>query len=95
MDTYLEIIRSIIKSQMAIIGPMAIDEANKIDGLSVDNKVEKVTLISNSPDETIKRLVEQYASLFGAISIEVSKEAVGAVVKNTDKKDIKLPVLLQ
>lgn len=80
---------------MAIIGPMAIDEANKIDGLSVDNKVEKVTLISNSPDETIKRLVEQYASLFGAISIEVSKEAVGAVVKNTDKKDIKLPVLLQ
>ena len=81
MDAYTEVIKSIIKSQMAIIGLMAIDEANKIEGLSVDNKLEKIVLTGNSSEEVLKQLVEQYASLFGAISIEVSKEAISTVMK--------------
>jgi hypothetical protein len=94
MEAYEEIIKSIIKSQMAIIGPMAVDEANKIEGLQIDNKVEKIQLSAASPEKAIRNLVEQYASLFGSISIEVSKEAINAVIKNK-QLNINVPTLLQ
>ncbi len=94
MDTYAEIVRSIIKSQMAIIGPMAVEEANKINGLSIDSKLENIAVTSTPPEDAVKRLVEQYASLFGAISIEVSKEAINAVIKNKTEQ-VNLPTFLQ
>lgn len=82
MDGYIEVIRSIIKSQMAIIGPMAVEEANKIEGLSIDNKLENISINFAHPEDSVRRLVAQYASLFGSISIEVSKEAINSVAKD-------------
>ncbi|MDQ3098249.1 MAG: hypothetical protein M3Q44_00695 [bacterium] len=94
MDAYVEIVKSIIKSQMAIIGPMAVDEANKIEGLTIDNKLEKIAVTGGNPEKTIKQLIEQCALLFGSISIEVSNEAITSVVKNK-QLNINVPTLLQ
>ncbi len=94
METYIEIVKSIVSSQMAIIGPMAIEEANKIEGLSLDPKLENISITVIKPEEAIKKLIEQYASLFGAISIEVSKEAIDAVTKDKNL-NLTLPSFLQ
>lgn len=76
MDTYSDIAIAIIKEQEKVIGPVAVSQAEQVDGLKVDWKEKKVT-ISKEPKLVINHLVDQYKTLFGQISVEVCKEAVG------------------
>lgn len=78
MDVYAQIVERIIKSQEAIIGPVAIEQAHLVRNLDVDWNAHKITITGNSA-EVITDLVEQYRNLFGQISVEVSKEAVGSL----------------
>ena len=73
MDPLAQAISSIIKEQMAIIGPLAIDQAKKISGL----KIESVSQIEVTGDkkEVLSGLVDSYEKLFGKASVEVCKEA--------------------
>jgi hypothetical protein len=73
MEPVAQAISSIIKEQMAIIGPIAIDQAKKISGL----KIESVTQIEITGDkkEVLTGLIESYEKLFGKASVEVCKEA--------------------
>lgn len=76
MDIYGQIAEQIISHQEAIIGPVAIEQAKVITGLSLDWPNKTVTITGDEP-AVIDRLVEQYKQLFGQISVEVCKEAVG------------------
>jgi len=78
-DVYSQIVESIIRHQEAIIGPVAIEQAEQISGLRVDWDHHEVT-ISGDPIHVIDMLVQAYKNLFGQISVEVSKEAASALI---------------
>jgi hypothetical protein len=73
-EKYEKIVVEIIKSQEAIIGPIAIERADKVEGLSVDWPSKLVTF-SMDKLSVIDDLVGQYKQLFGQISVEVCREA--------------------
>jgi hypothetical protein len=79
MDVYAQIVESIIRHQEAIIGPVAIEQAQRIAGLNVDWSKKEIS-ISGNPVKAIDELVGAYKDLFGQISVEVSKEAAGALL---------------
>ena len=79
MDVYAQIVESIIRHQEVIIGPVAIEQANQIDGLSVDWPKHQVSITAN-PVQVIDALVQAYKDLFGQISVEVSKEAAASLL---------------
>lgn len=73
MDPFAQAVSRIIKEQQEIIGPIAIEQAKKVDGLQVIN-TNDVT-ISGDKKDVLTKLVNQYAGLFGKASIEICKEA--------------------
>ena len=75
-DVYNQLATSIIEHQESIIGPVAVEQAKSVQGLNVDWD-SKTTTITGAPMAVIDKLVEQYKTLFGQISVEVCKEAVG------------------
>lgn len=76
MVTLVQLAIKIIKEQELIIGPIAWEEAKRVQGLHIiDGNGKKVTI--DAPEkEVIERLVLQYERLFGRASREVCKEAV-------------------
>ncbi|MBA3758129.1 hypothetical protein H0X10_00660 [Candidatus Saccharibacteria bacterium] len=74
MDTYAKIAVEIISYQEAIIGPVAVEQAQFVDGLQLDWDKHEAT-ISGDKMNVIDKLVEQYKNLFGQISVEVCKDA--------------------
>ncbi len=77
-DVYSKIVLEIVEEQSQIIGPIAVERANAVEGLKLDWKSKSVELLAD-PRSVIDRLVEQYKQLFGQISVEVCREAVGKV----------------
>lgn len=73
MNPYSEIISHIIKEQEAIIGPIALEQAKKVSGLTV--KSEEDIEVTGTIKDVLNALVNQYAKLFGQASVEVCKEA--------------------
>ena len=80
MDVYAQIADKIITQQEIIIGPVAVERAKSVSGLDVDWTNHKVT-ITGDGSKVIDDLVEQYKTLFGQISVEVCKEAVGRLAQ--------------
>ena len=78
MDIFAQVAQKIIQEQEKIIGPIALEQAKKVEGLSVDWDKHEVTLIGNEK-MVLENLVKKYQSLFGRASVEVCKEAVGSV----------------
>jgi hypothetical protein len=74
MDNYSLIASHIIKDQEAIIGPIALEQAKKVQGLDVGN-IDNVKILGDAKT-VLSELVGQYVRLFGKASIEVCKEAV-------------------
>jgi len=79
VDVYAQIAEKIIKQQESVIGPVAIEQAEAVSGLSLDWSKKEVK-ISGDGAKVIDRLVEQYKELFGQISVEVCKEAAGSLI---------------
>jgi hypothetical protein len=74
MDIFAQIAEKIISEQEKIIGPIALEQARKVNGLSVDDEKDDIK-ITGDKKEVIDGLVEQYKHLFGQASVEVCKEA--------------------
>lgn len=92
MDAFAQIAKTIIEEQEKIIGPIALEQAKKVEGLSVDWEKHEVTLAGNEK-EILENLVKQYGSLFGKASIEVCREVTVTV---TDKITLnQLPDILR
>jgi hypothetical protein len=87
MDIYSELAQKIIKEQETIIGPVAIEQARKVDGLVVDEKVQNITF-NGDKKVILENLVKQYQNLFGLTSVEVCREAVRGVISKASKDQI-------
>jgi hypothetical protein len=75
MDLYAQMAIKIIQGQEAIIGPVAVEQAERISGLKLDWSAHEVSIEGNK-SKIIDSLIGVYKELFGQISVEVSKEAV-------------------
>lgn len=84
---YADIVKSIIGSQENIIGPLALQYAQRVGGLTVDWDTKTVT-ITGQPSVVIDALVGQYQNLFGQISVEVCKEAASRYLSQLPPADI-------
>jgi hypothetical protein len=89
-----DIIQTIILHQQDIIGPLAIDQARKVQGLTIQNSSPlSVEVKTADPASVLTHLVQKYQDLFGQTSVEVCKDAIkesGTPVSNKD-----LPEILQ
>lgn len=87
MDILARIVEKIIKEQENIIGPVALEQAKKVPGLTIDWPKHEITLEGNKK-EILGKLVEQYEHLFGPASIEVCKDAIKGLVAEAPKDQI-------
>ncbi|HEX4774292.1 MAG TPA: hypothetical protein VH234_02140 [Candidatus Saccharimonadales bacterium] len=79
MDIFDQIVVKIIKAQEAIIGPVAIEQAQRVPHLKIDWEKQEVD-IDGDKLQTVNALVDVYQELFGQISKEVSKEAAASLL---------------
>ena len=79
MDVYAQIVESIIRHQEAIIGPVAVEQAEQIPDIKLDWSKHEVT-IQGDPAKAVDKLITVYKNLFGQISVEVSKEAASPLL---------------
>ena len=86
MDPVALAISRIIKEQQAIIGPVALDQAKKVSGLSVTS-LDDVKIAGNKK-EVLGNLVNQYSKLFGKASVEVCKEAIEPISDKIPQNDL-------
>lgn len=90
MDIFAQMAEKIIKEQESIIGPVALEQARKVSGLTVDWPKHEVS-ISGDEKAILENLVQQYQHLFGQTSVEVCKDAI----KNMQVPSESLPALLR
>lgn len=92
----VQITTRIIQEQALIIGPIAWEEAQQIEGLAVDIKIHKISFIvtnTKSREEVVNKLVKRYEQLFGRASVEVCRDAVKDLIVDTPAEQI--PSLLR
>jgi len=73
-NIYTEICGEIIKEQEQIIGTLAVEQANYVEGLTVDPVTYHCT-VTGDGSKVIDDLIEQYRDFFGHAAVEVCKEA--------------------
>ena len=76
MTIFDQISVRIIREQELIIGPVAWEEARKVEGFHIIDKAKGEVSSDGDQKEVLNKLVAQYAKLFGKASNEVCKEAV-------------------
>ncbi len=86
MDTVSKIAEKIIQEQENIIGPIALEQARKVEGLEVVSD-KNVKIVGNAKD-VLQKLVDQYEKLFGRASVEVCREAVTGIISQAQKDQI-------
>lgn len=79
MDVYAQIVEKIIVAQQEIIGPVALEQAQKVPGLKVDLVKHNVQFEGKQKD-ILEKLVAQYRNLFGPASVEMCRDAVKVIV---------------
>lgn len=87
MDIFAQIVDKIIKEQEGIIGPIAIEQAQKVPGIKI-NKTNNEILVEGDRKSTLENLVRQYEKLFGPASIEVCRDAVRGLILQAPKDQI-------
>ncbi len=92
MDPFATLTIKIIKEQENIIGPIALEQAKKVSGLTLDWGGQKVSFSGDKTD-IVNNLVKQYEHLFGKASIEVCKDAVRSLLSKIPPE--KVPYLLR
>jgi hypothetical protein len=92
MDTTIAVFNQIavriIKEQESIIGPLAWDEAEKVEGLTLVNKKAHTVSVVGDPKKVIDSLVSRYEQLFGKLSRDVSREAVVDLISEIPKEEV-------
>jgi hypothetical protein len=86
MDTFAQVISNIIKEQQAIIGPVALDQARKVNGLTIVG--EDDIKIAGDKKQVLDSLINQYSKLFGKASVEVCKNAISPFIDKIPPSDL-------
>lgn len=92
MDIFSQLAQNIIKQQETIIGPVALEQAQKVMGLKIDKSTNAVVVEGNKT-QVLEQLIEKYRDLFGLASVEVCRDAVRTLLPKVPKEQI--PPLLQ
>lgn len=92
MDIFAQVVSKIIKEQESIIGPIALEQARKVQGLSVDMQKNEVKFAGNEK-QIVESLIDQYKHLFGQASVEVCRDAARSFITQMPKDQI--PAQLQ
>lgn len=92
MDILAQLTEKIIQEQENVIGPIALEQAKKVPGLTLNWEKHEVVLSGNET-EILEQLVENYKHLFGQASVEVCREAVKNLIKSVPAD--KIPSQLQ
>ena len=87
MDIFAQIADRIINEQETIIGPVAIEQAQKVQGILIDSKKHEVRL-EGDKKTILEKLVKQYEALFGLTSVEVCKGAVKGLIAQAPKDQL-------
>ena len=87
MDISAQIVDRIIKAQEAIIGPIAMEQAQKVSGIRVDVLRHEV-FVDGDKKSVLENLVKQYEKLFGPASILVCKDAVKNIISQAPQDQI-------
>ena len=80
MNPFDQIATKIVKEQELIVGPIAWQEATKVQGLHITPTHERVSIDNGNGDQVIDRLVRQYERLFGRASREVCRDAARSLI---------------
>lgn len=86
MDPVAQAASKIIKEQQAIIGPVALDQAKKVSGLSI-NGIDDIK-VTGSKKAALEGLVKQFEKLFGRASVQVCKDAFEPFSSKIEPADI-------
>ena len=92
MDIIAQLTEKIIQEQESVIGPIALEQARKVPGLTLNWDKHEVALVGNEKD-ILDQLVNNYKHLFGQASVEVCKDAIKGLIKNVSVD--KIPTQLQ
>ncbi len=89
MNPLAQAVSLIIKEQQQIIGPLAIDQAKKVPGITIISPQE--VQLTGDGKTILTNLINEYSKIFGQASIQVCKEALEPVIDKllpTDLPDI-------
>lgn len=78
----------IVKEQEKIIGPLAVELANGVDGLELTNLEKKEMKFKRDERLIVHDLVQTYAQFFGRTSIEICKDIIKKTVPAVTSEDI-------
>ncbi len=87
-DIYAQLAKNIIEAQEGLIGPVAVMQAQKVSGLSIDWDHDHGVTVTEQGAAVIDHLIDQYKELFGQISVEVCKEAAARLVGQLDANEL-------
>jgi hypothetical protein len=92
MDIHSQIVEKIITEQENVIGPLALELAKRVSGLTIDWPKHEIRF-QGDKKQILERLVQEYESLFGATSVNVCKNAIRPLLSEIKKEEI--PQILQ
>ncbi len=81
VNIYAQIAAKIIAEQETIIGPVAIEQAKRVNHLQLDWPQRQVTIDEDNGTAVLEALIEVYEELFGQMSVEVSRQAAAPLIK--------------
>jgi len=87
MDIYVQMASKIIKAQQDVVGPVAFEQAKRVDGVKLGNTHEELK-IDGDKKVVLELLIKQYEGMFGRASIEVCKNAVRGIINNVPKDQV-------
>lgn len=87
MDIFAQIVDKIIKEQEAIIGPIALEQAQKVPGIKLDEIKHEIS-VDGDKKQILENLVKQYEKLFGPASIEVCRDAAKGLISQAPKEQV-------
>jgi len=78
MDPFAQAVIEIVQGQADIIGPLALELARKVPGLTINWDTKEIAFTGDKT-QILGKLVDKYKALFGQISVNVCKESVRKV----------------
>lgn len=86
VSVYATLATHILRAQLSLIGPLAVGQAEAVEGISVDSS--NTISIKGDGKNILSNLVKQFERLFGNASIEACKEAVKESSVTISDKDL-------
>ena len=74
-----KIVEKIISEQENIIGPIAVEQAERVKGLKINWQKHEISFTGDE-SEIIEKLIESYRDFFGQVSVEVCRHAAKKLI---------------